>query len=383
MARNVEIKARVADPGRLRRAAEALATAAPVEIAQDDTFFRCASGRLKLRAFADGTGELIFYRRADARGPKTSHYEIVPVPCADALRAILSGAYGTVGRVRKRRVLVICGRTRIHLDDVAGLGHFVELEVVLADGEAEEAGIGEARALMEQLGVRDADLVEFAYVDLLADATRPSPSGGGAAGHVEADVDSAHAVDAAGGVGARVGDAPVRTDGGAVNVRRLQPDDAPAHRALMLEAFAGHPEAFTSTADERAALPLAWWQARLAPGSREALFGAFVGDRLAGTVGLALEPRARTRHKALLFGMYVAPAYRARGLGGRLVDAALQHARATPGVELVQLTVTDRNVAALELYRSRGFVQWGAEPRAVTLEGGHAAKLHLWCDLRA
>ena len=166
-------------------------------------------------------------------------------------------------------------------------------------------------------------------------------------------------------------------------VRRLVPDDAPAHRALMLEAFARHPEAFTSTAAERAALPLEWWQARLAPASREVLFGAFDGDRLAGTVGLALEQRARTRHKALLFGMYVAPDCRSRGLGGRLVDAVLAHARATPGVELVQLTVTERNVAALELYRSRGFVAWGIEPRAVTLDGGHAAKVHLWCDLRA
>lgn len=348
MPRNVEIKARVADPARLRRAAEALATAAPVEIAQDDTFFRGATGRLKLRAFADGTGELIHYRRADAHGPKTSHYEIVPVPSADALRTTLADAYGTVGRVRKRRVLLMCGRTRIHLDDVAGLGHFLELEVVLTDGEAEERGRAEARALMERFGVTDADLVDRAYVDLLADAARPATARGPEAA-----------------------------------VRRLVPADAAAHRALMLEAFTRHPEAFTSTAEERAALPLEWWQARLAPASREALFGAFDGDRLAGTVGLAFEPRARTRHKALLFGMYVAPEHRARGLGGRLVDAALDHARATPGVELVQLTVTEHNVAALELYRSRGFVEWGVEPRAVTLDGGHAAKLHLWCDLRA
>jgi ribosomal protein S18 acetylase RimI-like enzyme len=165
-------------------------------------------------------------------------------------------------------------------------------------------------------------------------------------------------------------------------IRRLVPEDADAYRALMLEAFARHPDAFTSTAEERESLPRAWWQSRLAPASRETLFGALDGERLAGTVGLATEPRARTRHKALLFGMYVRPDYRARGAGGRLVDAALAHARATPGVELVQLTVTERNVEALELYRSRGFVEWGLEPRAVTLDGGYAAKRHLWCDLR-
>lgn len=371
MPRNVEIKARVADPARLRRAAEALATDAPVEIAQDDTFFRCNDGRLKLRAFADGRGELIFYRRADRRGPTTSHYAIVPTASAAALRAALTDACGAVGRVRKRRVLVRCGRTRIHLDEVDGLGHFVELEVVLADGEPEAGGIAEAHALMARLGIGDADLEDRAYVDLLADAL----------------VDRGAAADAGGGErpprsrppGATV--PPAGPD--AVYVRRLVPDDAPAHRALMLEAFAHHPEAFTSTAAERAALPLAWWQARLAPASHEALFGAYDGERLAGCVGLALEQRARTRHKALLFGMYVAPDYRARGVGGRLVDAALAQARATAGVELVQLTVTERNAAALELYRSRGFVEWGVEPRAVTLDGGHVAKLHLWCDLRA
>jgi RimJ/RimL family protein N-acetyltransferase len=176
----------------------------------------------------------------------------------------------------------------------------------------------------------------------------------------------------------------VQTLAGAADpiVRRLDPQDADAYRALMLEAFARHPDAFTSTAEERASLPRAWWQSRLAPASRETLFGAFDGGQLVGTVGLATEPRARTRHKALLFGMYVGPAYRTRGTGGRLVDAVLAHARATPGVELVQLTVTERNAAALDLYRSRGFVEWGLEPRAVTLDGGYAAKRHRWCDLR-
>jgi ribosomal protein S18 acetylase RimI-like enzyme len=171
-------------------------------------------------------------------------------------------------------------------------------------------------------------------------------------------------------------------DAPALPIRRLVPEDADGYRTLMLEAFARHPDAFTSTAAERESLPRAWWQSRLAPASRETLFGAFDGEQLVGTVGLATESRARTRHKALLFGMYVGPAYRARGTGGRLVDAALAHARATPGVELVQLTVTERNVEALELYRSRGFVEWGFEPRAVTLDGGYAAKRHLWCDLR-
>ncbi len=106
-----------------------IATEGPVELQQDDTFFRCDSGRLKLRVFADGNGELIFYRRADEQGPKESFYLLAPTSSPDTLRELLTSAYGQVGRVRKHRTLFLVGRTRVHLDQVEGLGHFLELEV--------------------------------------------------------------------------------------------------------------------------------------------------------------------------------------------------------------------------------------------------------------
>ena len=74
---------------------------APVEIHQDDTFFVCGSGRIKLRAFADGTGELIHYRRDIGRGPKMSFYLRSPTAAPDSLREVLFQAYGQAGRVRK------------------------------------------------------------------------------------------------------------------------------------------------------------------------------------------------------------------------------------------------------------------------------------------
>jgi len=74
---------------------------------------------------------------------------------------------GEVGRVRKARTLFLVGRTRIHLDEVEGLGHFMELEVVLREGESTEAGVREAHGLMERLGVKAAQLIDRAYVDLL------------------------------------------------------------------------------------------------------------------------------------------------------------------------------------------------------------------------
>lgn len=168
MPRNVEIKARVASLAVIHAKAAPLANAEPVLIDQDDTFFRCDNGRLKLRAFSDHAGELIFYRRADQAGPKESFYVRVPTSAPALLRESLSLAYGQAGRVRKRRTLFLVGRTRVHLDEVEGLGRFVELEVVLADDEPTRNGVDEARALMQALGIEQTQCVETAYVDLLA-----------------------------------------------------------------------------------------------------------------------------------------------------------------------------------------------------------------------
>ena len=167
MARNIEIKARVDDIDALSTRAARIADSGPTAIPQDDTFFRCDNGRLKLRAFEDGTGELIFYRRADQGGPKESFYVLSPTASPGTLRQVLALAHGESGRVIKHRTLFLAGRTRIHLDRVQGLGDFMELEVVLEDGEAIEAGVRDAHELMARLEIDPACLVEGAYVDLL------------------------------------------------------------------------------------------------------------------------------------------------------------------------------------------------------------------------
>jgi RimJ/RimL family protein N-acetyltransferase len=164
-------------------------------------------------------------------------------------------------------------------------------------------------------------------------------------------------------------------------VQRLTAADAQAYRTLMLPAYAGHPEAFTSTAEERAALPLAWWQHRL---SDDTVIGARDAQgALVGAVALTTERRARTRHKAALVGMYVQPSQRGRGLGRRLVQAVLAEAARQPALRLVQLTVTDGNHAALALYQGCGFQVFGREPMAVADGDGYLTKLHLWCPLPA
>jgi predicted adenylyl cyclase CyaB len=168
MPANVEIKARIASVDSLLPLAAALSDGAqPQLIDQDDTFFEVPQGRLKLRVFGDGSGELIHYQRPDVEGPKLSDYLIAPVAEPDNLRLALARACGVLGRVRKCRMLLRVGQTRVHLDRVEGLGDFLELEVVLRDGQGQADGMAIAEALLSELGVPRDALLSGAYLDLL------------------------------------------------------------------------------------------------------------------------------------------------------------------------------------------------------------------------
>ena len=172
MPRNIEIKARIGSIEALRARAEALAGAPAVLIVQDDSFFHVPHGRLKLREFADGSAELIHYHRADSTEAKASDYVRVPVSAPALLREALMRANGLQGRVQKQRWLCLVGSTRIHIDRVVGLGDFMELEVVLQDGQSDAEGQAIAELLMEQLGLANpedpAERIAGAYLDLLA-----------------------------------------------------------------------------------------------------------------------------------------------------------------------------------------------------------------------
>jgi adenylate cyclase class IV len=167
MPRNVEVKARIGSVEALLPRARSLADGPETLIHQDDTFFACAHGRLKLRDFGDGSGELIHYARADTQGPKLSDYVRAPTTDPTALREALMRAHGIVGRVRKTRRLLMAGTTRIHLDRVEGLGDFLELEVVLHAGQGAAEGEAIAAQLLRELGIVPVHQVAGAYLDLL------------------------------------------------------------------------------------------------------------------------------------------------------------------------------------------------------------------------
>jgi predicted adenylyl cyclase CyaB len=167
MPRNIEIKAYARDFDEIRRRAEALSDTPCDVIPQEDTFFPVEHGRLKLRVLAPDYAQLVYYSRPDQGGPKRSDYHFTATNDPDGLKHILALAYGVRGVVRKTRYLYLAGQTRIHLDDVEGLGYFMELEVVLQAGQSDAEGQAIAEELMRRLGIREEALLEGAYVDLI------------------------------------------------------------------------------------------------------------------------------------------------------------------------------------------------------------------------
>jgi predicted adenylyl cyclase CyaB len=167
MTRNVEIKARTSDWAALRKGVAEVSDSGPELLLQRDTFYAVPKGRLKLREFAEGTAELIYYERPDKIGLKTSRYTRTQIADAASMRELLGHILETKAVVSKRREVFLVDNTRIHLDEVDNLGTFIELEVVLTESQTDSDGERIASDLMERLGVRRADLVEQAYVDLL------------------------------------------------------------------------------------------------------------------------------------------------------------------------------------------------------------------------
>lgn len=164
-----------------------------------------------------------------------------------------------------------------------------------------------------------------------------------------------------------------------MNIIALTADHAAQYRGLMLHGYEHAPDAFTSTPQERAAMPLSWWAQRIAdPTGLGIAFGALDGENLVGTVALEFSAKPKTRHKAHLIGMYVLQAWRGHGLGRQLVAAALEHAAKRPGIALVTLTVSEGNAPAVALYESAGFQTFGVEPKAIRTSAGYIAKVHMW-----
>lgn len=167
MANNIEIKAKLKNFEKTAKKLGEICTSGPVILEQKDIFYRCPFGRLKLRIIKDNHSELIFYRRPDKTGPKNSLYYILKIPYPKIAGFLLSIIPGKRGVVEKTRTVYFVENTRIHLDDVKDLGKFLELEVVLKQGQSAEEGINTAKKLMNFLEIEEENLIDGAYIDLL------------------------------------------------------------------------------------------------------------------------------------------------------------------------------------------------------------------------
>jgi homotetrameric cytidine deaminase len=166
--RNVELKATDPDPEATLERALAVGARDQGVLVQRDTYFGAPRGRLKLREEEPGTAHLIAYERADEAAARTSAYRIAPVEEPAALRDALSASLGVKQVVEKRRRLLLWETVRIHLDDVAGLGRFVELEAV-AGGESDLTREHEqVRMLIDALGIASGSIQTGSYADALA-----------------------------------------------------------------------------------------------------------------------------------------------------------------------------------------------------------------------
>jgi ribosomal protein S18 acetylase RimI-like enzyme len=160
-------------------------------------------------------------------------------------------------------------------------------------------------------------------------------------------------------------------------IRALGNDDLDAYIALRQRGLRECPLAFSSSAETDFASSPEALRPQIARAPEWMIFGAFLDSALAGAVGLYRARHAKAAHRMQLWGMYVAPEHRGRGLGARLLEAAIAHARALGGVATIDLSVTSAAEAARRLYERAGFVAWGTQHDALRHEGQVAEEHHL------
>ncbi len=167
---NIEVKAKCRDVNRAEENLNSIGAGLAGIFQQKDTYYKPLSGRLKLREISPDEGQVIHYERSDVAGPKRSDYEVASTNDPISMRSILKNIFGILIEVEKTRQVWLWENVRIHLDDVKGLGNFVELEAL-----TEEQGIIESErrieTLMRALEIEKIDLVEHSYSDLLGKKT--------------------------------------------------------------------------------------------------------------------------------------------------------------------------------------------------------------------
>jgi adenylate cyclase, class 2 len=171
--RNIEFKARLVDQAAARRIAAAVATSSLGVEQQTDTYFFAANGRLKLREIEGRGAWLVGYERADGEGSRGSDYRLIPIPEPVDFKAALATTLGVRVVVRKRREIYLVDNVRIHLDQVEGLGEFLEFEAVLDAAMDDMHGHAQVARLTSQFRETLGEPTSTGYADLLISRSAP------------------------------------------------------------------------------------------------------------------------------------------------------------------------------------------------------------------
>lgn len=162
-----------------------------------------------------------------------------------------------------------------------------------------------------------------------------------------------------------------------ITLRKLTPSDVPAYRELRLLGLQESPTAFGSSHEQESVEPPEFFAGRIENTADRMVLGAFGGDRLIGTIGFVRDGGVKTRHRGAIWGMYVHPDWRGKGVGRILIEALLAELDSLPDLRWVRLSVTVGNDAAQRLYESLGFSVYGEEPEVLLVDGVYYGERHM------
>ncbi len=164
-------------------------------------------------------------------------------------------------------------------------------------------------------------------------------------------------------------------------LRNLTRADALAYREIRLAALRDAPTAFGSDYHENVDMPLSHFESRIGTTDDHFIRVAEADGVMVGTLGFRRDDGTKRRHVGLLWGMFVVPAARMRGVGRLLLADVLENVRTLPGLELIELSVVVGNESARRLYDSFGFVTYGVETKALKIDGRYYDEAHMALEL--
>ena len=162
-----------------------------------------------------------------------------------------------------------------------------------------------------------------------------------------------------------------------MDIRILVGADAPAYQRLRLEGLRDCPTAFATHYEEECSKDVQSVAARLEPNAGRVICGAFEAKTLVGILGIQREERKNLRHKGVIWGMYVTPAARGKGIGRALLKHVLNEAKKMQGLRLVNLWVNAASTSVVAMYRAAGFNQIGVERAFLVVDGASQDLIHM------